>query len=327
MNFKDRIRKYYKWGVSRYELRKLKEDIRASKREIKNDIEDMLEEDMREVTEHDKMRDELFDKMLPYIKSPATIMPWRAGSHFLRWRWIAAGIVVLASLGVIFVQLKNMTTNNTQAGVTVFKDKQFIHLPDGSTVLMNQGSELTYEPSFGKQVREVTLTGEAYFDVQHGTIPFVVRTGDIRTTVMGTAFNVKAGKDQEVVITVTRGKVKVGDEHNTYAEITPDQQVAVNTLTNDFVKKDVAAVTEVAWKDQYLILDRLTLEEAAKVISDRYHVNVTVEGDEVKKCRFSATFFNNEQLALVLAVVTGTINADYTRAANGDITISGKGCL
>lgn len=68
-----------------------------------------------------------------------------------------------------------------------------MRLPDGSTVLLNEGSELSYSTSFGKQAREVTLTGEGYFDVQHNlSKPFKVLTGNVTTTVLGTAFNIKA---------------------------------------------------------------------------------------------------------------------------------------
>ena len=83
---------------------------------------------------------------------------------------------------------KHSNEVSTQPG-----SKSKIQLPDGSTVWLNAGSKLTYTKDFGKEIREVTLIGEAFFDVtKMKEKPFIIHTSSINIKVLGTAFNVKA---------------------------------------------------------------------------------------------------------------------------------------
>lgn len=66
-------------------------------------------------------------------------------------------------------------------------------LPDGTTVVLQANSRLRYPEKFTGNTREITLSGEAYFDVAHDAQkPFIIHTGKIRTTVLGTAFKISA---------------------------------------------------------------------------------------------------------------------------------------
>lgn len=207
-----------------------------------------------------------------------------------------------------------------------FSDKQMIHFPDGSTALLNEGSELTYnQEDFGKGGREVTLSGEAFFDVSHDPgSPFVVHTGPIKTTVLGTAFNVatSAGTKQ-VSITVTRGKVKVGDQTRTYDVITPDQQLVVNTSTSDYTKEYVNAQLVAGWKDQFVILDNVTMQEAIAVLAERFHVKLTLTNPGLGNCHVSASFFNGENLEHILKVIAAVNQITYSIHADGTVTLNG----
>src|SRR5688572_8298430 len=108
-------------------------------------------------------------------------------------------------------------------------DPQFLRLPDGSTVLLNEGSKLEYPITFSGDTREVFLQGEGYFDIQHNpSKPFVVKTANVTTTVLGTAFNVKAfPSEKHITVTVTRGKVKVSKDEKVLGVITHDQQITI----------------------------------------------------------------------------------------------------
>ena len=128
--------------------------------------------------------------------------------------------------------------------------KQFIHLPDGSTVLLNEGSRLSYPDNFSGSKREVELTGEAYFDIREEKgRPFVVRAGNVTTTVLGTSFNIMAypGK-KAVTVTVITGKVRVGDDKEKYHILTPNQQITVNGRTEAVVQQKVNINSIMAWK-------------------------------------------------------------------------------
>ena len=276
-------------------------------------------------------------KMLKGIMATAheqeKIVPMRPAAG--NWRWVAAAAVLVfaVSAGWYIYRVKPVprqliTLQEKKPESAFFTGKQFVRLPDGSTVLLNEGSELSYSTSFGKQAREVTLTGEGYFDVQHNlSKPFKVLTGKVTTTVLGTAFNIKAYPgQQEIKVTVTRGRVQVGDDERTFGIITPDEQIAVNTATNDFVQTNLKAETAIVWKSQYLILDDVSMEEAAKTIAEKYKVKITMANDDLKTCRISGTFLDGENLDQVLTVVSGVVQAAYTMQPDGNVKIEGKGC-
>lgn len=275
---------------------------------------------------------EIFKGILASGEESSGAVKWRPA---VTWRWYAAAAVTLVLISSGWwlnrpgpARMSPIASVAPQAERAVFIGKQFVHLPDGSTVLLNQGSRLSYAPTFGEKDREIVLAGEGYFDVRHdGGKPFRVVTGSITTMVLGTSFNVKAYPDQqEVKVTVTRGKVQVNNENRLLGIITPDQQISVNTLTNDFVQRNVKAETATSWQSQYLILDDVSLEEAAKTIATKYKVEIAISNVKLKTCRISATFLKGETLNQVLTVISGVLQATYTIDANGNVTIDGKGC-
>lgn len=208
------------------------------------------------------------------------------------------------------------------------KDKKYFHLADGSTVLLNEGSHLEYPEQFSGNTREVVLNGEGYFDIYHdASKPFIVHTGKVSTTVLGTAFNIKAYPGQhEIMVTVTRGKVKVSNDKKILGVITTNERIAVNTSNRSFHQDQVNAEEQVAWKKKYLILDDISLGDAAVLIAARYHVSISFAKESLKECHISATFLDNERLEQVLEVVTGVINAHFISQPNDQVIISGEGC-
>nr|WP_295924936.1 FecR domain-containing protein [uncultured Dyadobacter sp.] len=252
----------------------------------------------------------------------------------LWWGWAAAVLIALGGVAWFTVRnhdsaqvrLSQQPTSNQEDDWRVVKGKQFLNLPDGSSVLMNQGSELSYSiASFQGGSREVTLNGEAYFDiVRDPEKPFLVKTGAVVTRVLGTSFNVNM-RQNKVVVTVTRGLVEVGGEHRVYARIRPDEQITVDTQTEQFNTASVSAGQEIGWKEAYLVLDNIDLEKAGKLIGDHYDVKLVFTQEEVKKCRITASFLNNEDLATVLTVLSRMIGASYEIQGN-TVTIAGGSC-
>ena len=183
------------------------------------------------------------------------------------------------------------------------KENRVLFLPDGSTVTLSPGSKLNYPSSFdGMKKREVFLYGQAFFDIKHNVFrPFIVHTGRLETLVLGTAFNIKAiPDDPDVIVTVKRGKVKVSDQNKTLAVITPNQQITYNL-------KKISSTVEVLnndsyldWKEQDLLLDNLTLAEAARLLEERYRVKIVINEPSLGSQRFTTTFKKNESFEQVL---------------------------
>ena len=271
------------------------------------------------------------DKLLKRIQKSASI----STAHKNRYIWLpyAAAILILLSAAVFFIRpADNITAPElakTKDAPSVAKDSvhKWIKLPDGTSVQLNANSHLDYPESFaGKKNREVSLTGEAYFDVKHDAAhPFIIHTGKIKTTVLGTAFNISAYSAKKgVTVTVTRGRVMVQDEQKTLAVLTPDQQLVWNG-DRSAKKLNVNADAAIEWKKSDLIMDDITLEDAAKMITSRYGMNVQFKNDKVKDCRFTAAFLNSNGINQVLSVL-GDITGATLQLKNHTIIIDGNGC-
>lgn len=252
--------------------------------------------------------------------------------------WSAAAAVAIMAVGIaIYQNTRQAGTPETQqiASSEEAKDrlvsaagKQFVILPDSSTVLLNEGSKLTYHSkSYGENEREVTLSGEGFFDVKHDpSRTFIVRSEGVKTSVLGTAFNVKAYQnDHSVVVTVARGKVAVADEHQTFGLITPNEQIAVNTDSFVYVRSKVRAEVATAWADKFLIINNQRFDDAIAVVAARFKVKITLENAGLKSCRINAAFLDEHQLKDVLTALSTLANATWTMK-NGSVMISGGGC-
>jgi ferric-dicitrate binding protein FerR (iron transport regulator) len=230
-------------------------------------------------------------------------------------RLAAASIIFIALISSIFFLYNSLNKEHSNVAIQQStgkvkvdvnssvslhqKENRVIFLPDGSTVFLSPGSRLNYPSTFdGKKKREVYLEGQGFFDIKHNsTRPFVVHTGKVETTVLGTAFNIKAQPDEKnITVTVTRGKVRVSDPHITLGIITPQQQITYNT------EKETASLSRVSnnhyldWKNADLFIDNLTLIEATKLLEERYQIKIIIEDSSIMEQRFTATFPKNAKL-------------------------------
>jgi len=289
---------------------------------IAGDLDDAMRSRQTPILE--EARERIFDKIYNEHIAPGKTRHLRNAA----W-WVAAAIFVTVSLVGVSLYETHVGEEAILAHADVldyvYTGRDFIRLPDGSTALLNEGSELSY--AWGEKGREVQLKGEAFFDIKHDPLrPFSVRTGKIVTRVLGTAFNVKAyPAEKEVRVTVSRGKVAVGDEVKTFGVITPNQELAVNTETNDVSRTDKDATSSLEWTNAILILDDVDMARAAEIIGERYGTRIVFADEAIKSCGVSAKFLNDEKITDVLDMISAAVNITYT-IENNKVTISGKGC-
>jgi len=184
--------------------------------------------------------DEEFSKLHPaYFSQPE---PRRKKT--ISRRWVISTIVLVIIASSLFVLRNKLASSNSpstkrtvQAQVSTKPGStSHIQLPDGSSVWLNASSDLTYGENFGKELREVNLTGEAFFDVvKDPDHPFIIHTSVVDVKVLGTAFNVRSyPNDVNTETSVIRGKVEVTvkNQANTKYELKPNQKVTVpNNIT------------------------------------------------------------------------------------------------
>jgi len=183
-------------------------------------------------------------------------------------------------------------------------------LPDGSTVWLNSGSEITYSGDF-KQDRKVHLKGEAYFDVIKSDNPFQIRTeyGDIR--VLGTAFDVKAYADDNFITTLERGSLEVSSKsENAKYTLNPGTQAFLNE-NNELQVKEVDVREFVSWKEGKLMFVRKSLEEVVKMLERWYNVKIELDAKETKELWFTGTV-EMETISEVLDIIGTTLPIEYS---------------
>lgn len=248
------------------------------------------------------------------------------------WLRVAAVAAVLLISFALYLEWPSLQSRLHPVELTALKvpvnQKREITLADGSQVWLNAGSELKYPKTFNRKTREVYLSGEAYFDVRHDADkPFIIHTGTVLTTVLGTAFNIKEDKNKHTIqVTVTRGKVSVANGNKLLGVIIPNQQISFNTLKAEAVQATVNANAVVAWQQSDLHFDDVSFGDAVAQLQKHFNVKISFRNAKLKDCRFTGTSLSGEELDKILNVMCAFNNAVYHIKPDGSIMIDGPGC-
>ena len=222
-----------------------------------------------------------------------------------RWWWMAAAAVILTGAGAWWMTQKPRPLPMTAARVEHAPAVHTIHLPDGSTVVLNKGSRLDYPTAFTGKTREVYLSGEGYFDIRAVTgQPFLVHAGGLTTRVLGTTFDIKIYPgDGAVDVTVTRGRVQVLSAHRSLGTLGANQQIHYVPGSEAVRQVTVDPKPLVAWKPSEIFYDNITMDSAASTLEQRFGVAVTFVHSALKGCRVTATFSTDDGLEEILTVL------------------------
>lgn len=183
-------------------------------------------------------------------------------------------------------------------------------LPDGTKGMLNSGSTLEYSLPFSGK-RDVTLTGEAWFEVTHDEKhPFSVDAGNLDLTVLGTAFNVSAYPDENYTeVVLENGSIMVNSDR--YAE------GMVMMPSERFVFQDGKASRSLtdpekysSWTEGKLVFRSDSMSEVARRIERWYNVNVELIDSELENYSFRATF-EDDPLEEVLKFLSMTSPIRY----------------
>jgi ferric-dicitrate binding protein FerR (iron transport regulator) len=270
--------------------------------------------------------------------------------NVIRWRAVAAAFLLLAATAAYWsVTIRRSpagggvagpsggqpagvavrTGSRTEAGGhgQTAENKKVIHLPDGSMVILNKYSTLDYTAFGPSGTREVTLNGEAYFDIVHRPgQSFLVHTGKIVTRVLGTAFNIKAyAAESSIEVTVDHGKVQVLKGNANMGMLSDRQQIRFDRGTESYRSQKVNVKPVIAWKPVEISFDDITMEEATRQIGQRFNVAFSFVNPALKDCRVTATFYMEDDLDQIMTVICGVNQSNFV--IKGDkIAIDGKGC-
>ncbi|MDN5205695.1 FecR domain-containing protein [Fulvivirgaceae bacterium BMA10] len=216
--------------------------------------------------------------------------------------------------------------------VTQRGQKSTIILSDGTQIKLNSDSKIVYPERFENEKREVLLEGEAFFDVSKDEKrPFIIKSANITTTVLGTSFNVKAFPKEMAQVTVATGKVQVTSDKSQSSVkshlLVPGEQVNYDPSSGQMYKNEVDIERFLAWKDGILNFEEMKLHEAAKILERWYGVSITFDNEAIRNCRIvKGTYYKGENLFNVLKSFQYFLGFEYKVVDGNYITISGNGC-
>ena len=191
--------------------------------------------------------------------------------------------------------------------------KSYLTLSDGSQVILNSGSKLKYVRNFEQGKREVVLEGEAFFNVVKDSLrPFTVITKEIKTTALGTSFNIRSYDQGTLDISLLTGKVAVASdlEKLTYLTLTPGESVNIDISHNQFTKGQFDEDMVVGWTKKLLVFKKTPLWEAVRTLENWYGVTFEIQNEPNKDILFSGKF-DNETLEIVLEGLSYAAKFDF----------------
>lgn len=161
-----------------------------------------------------------------------------------------------------------------------------IVLSDGSSIWVNAGSKLSYPTVFPADKREVTLEGEAYFDISHNVArPFIVRTKKVNIRVLGTSFGINTfGRVTQTVLET--GKVRLETDQKNIS-LKPGELGVFNEDEELLTKTTVDTRLYTAWKDQQIYFDNATMGEIATRLEREYNLEFVFESEMLEALHFT----------------------------------------
>lgn len=212
---------------------------------------------------------------------------------------------------------KKITIQNNHLVIPKGKTYQLL-LSDGTRIWLNSETEITYPTRFVGNKREITLIGEAFFEVaKNKEKPFIVNANGMEVKVLGTSFNVSCyTADKTISTTLIEGSVSVKTENKKTVTITPSEQFTYN---RDNAKTDIRIVnTELftSWIDGKYIFKDATLEDIVKKLQRWYDFSVNYEDESLKYNHYSLIAERETNLDQLLEVISYTSNIKLERTNN-----------
>ncbi|WP_111591846.1 FecR family protein [Chitinophaga dinghuensis] len=195
-------------------------------------------------------------------------------------------------------------------------NKTRIALADGTQVWVNAGSVLIYPAAFNGQSREVTVQGEAYFDVAASAQrPFRVHAENVTVNVLGTSFNVNTYNSKTIQTTLTSGKVSA-TANGKNVILLPGQQAVYHAQTADLQQLTVDVRRFTAWKDGDIYFEESNLSTIVNSLGRSFDYEFKFEDASLEKLNFTLDMNRPANLQQVL---------DQIRITNGEISFRVQG--
>ena len=243
-------------------------------------------------------------------------------------RWVATAAAVIVLLVVVrhfsFQSGVNSVQKQFASIETEVPAGSNLHLtlPDGTRVYLNSATKLSYNQGYGIDNREVTLSGEGYFEVAHdGKLPFVIHSDKVTVRDIGTAFRVcNYREDNLATVELHEGRVLIDDDISLKPDssLLPGQRMQIDKRSGQRFTMNITDRPKAGTVDfNHLDFNDVTLSQIANVLSRQYDVKISV-ADSQRDKRFYGVF-NRKQSTIdqVLQLMQETGHIRYKKA--GDV--------
>lgn len=257
-----------------------------------------------------KSKEEIWQQVfaqLPEAEKPA-------GKSFLMQNWFRYSAV--AAVAILVLLISGMWFYS-ETLISPIASQQKVTLPDGSSVLMNAESRLSYKPYWWHIQRQVKLEGEAYFEVKKGD-RFTVVSKKASTSVLGTSFNIYARNDGYETTCLT-GRVKVtARQGGRIVILTPNLQAVL--MNGNLEKREVDATHSIAWSRHEFFFTSAPLSKVLQEIARQYGVEIICKGSFSNQ--YTGNFSKELSVKEVLSLVCLPFGVNFTAINNNQYLIS-----
>lgn len=246
----------------------------------------------------------------------------KTGFNRLFIRYAAAAVLVIGIVTLIW-QLKvadiSIESNDVAGNV------KEVLLPDGSKVWLNKNSELSYSRDFNETLREVTLEGEAFFEIKRDeNKAFIISAGNSHVKVLGTSFNVRSiENEEEIIVTVATGKVSFSSGPKEVF-LFPGEKGELNKTSGELVKTGNNDNNYLSWKNKNLQFKNEKLGTVLKKMEELYDVKFEMQDPAFADCHITGTF-NAVERKEALNILSQSLNLQFKDQGN-KILITGGPC-
>lgn len=223
------------------------------------------------------------------------------------WFSAVAAILLLLVSGVSVYLLRQGgqegQENTGWQTIMARQEDRSILLPDGSSVYLREGSELSYPEVFASSARKVKIKGEAFFEVTpNSDRPFIVDASGLSVKVLGTSFSVQtSAQGNEISVTLVEGKVSLNDaREKELVRLYPNQKADYSVNDGHYTVTEVDSERLTSWRKGIISYDNASLDEIVRLIEQTYKVSLTYTRPENDNQRFSGAFLKTQKLETVL---------------------------
>ena len=156
------------------------------------------------------------------------------------------------------------------------------------------------------------LEGEAYFEVRHGEVPFVVRANDAEIKVYGTKFNVRAYTEKRVAAVLVEGSIGV-EYRGCNVMMRPNELCRVDNINGDISTERVDVSKYIAWTEGMFMFERDCLQDIVSELSRWYGIEIVVEGQTLQNSTITAFFERSVSIDEIMTTIEQTINVKITK--------------